>query len=110
MNNKAEKESQAIFYFSTRINVQFHGTLRSTVATDMAYFTLPFVSPKQWNTHHQNVSAMWQRSQVCHLEKSLTAWNSILNYLPAHFICKDKPESQDKHIHSAMHVEIKTLG
>lgn len=53
---------------------------------------------------------MWQRSQVCHLEKSLTAWNSILNSLPAHIICRDKHESQEKHIHSAIHVEMETPG
>lgn len=53
---------------------------------------------------------MWQRSQVCHLEKSQPALNSILNSLPADFICKDKHLSEEKHIHSAMHMETETLG
>lgn len=90
-------------------NLQLHGTLLYET-TDTAYLKLSLVSPQQWNTHHWNASAMWQCSQVCHLEKSQTALNSILNSLPADLICKDKHESAEKHSHSAMHVEIETLG
>lgn len=48
---------------------------------------------------------MWQCSQVCHLEESQTALNSILNSLPENFSYKDKHESEEKHIRSAMHME-----
>lgn len=36
--------------------------------------------------------------------------NSVLNSLPENFSYKDKHESEEKHIRSAMHMETETLG